>query len=332
MKKPLEQTNIFDLTQPQEMKEVEVVLNTVVTNPTYSTTEQEENQVPEQPIVIAPPTPAPTKTLSPIQKFQSYLESYKESVLPNLLKKHNIEPAQFVQIVISELKKNEKLVQAFQENPSSMFASILAGAEIGLIPSDMLGEFYLIPRRIDGKQSVTPLIGYKGLVNILLRSGEITKIHTECVFQGDEFEPIYGLEPNIIHKPNFDVERSANTLKFVYAVAKLKNGDHQFQVLSKGDIIKIKALSRYDNDLYFNDKKDPNLWMVRKTALIQLAKMLPKDFYGKKAVEMDNQLEGGAMLTLDENNEIKIVDGKKIVSHKQASVVNTLNSLPEIPQ
>jgi recombination protein RecT len=332
MKKPLEQTNIFDLTQPQEMKEVEVVLNTVVTNPTYSTTEQEENQVPEQPIVIAPPTPTPTKTLSPIQKFQSYLESYKESVLPNLLKKHNIEPAQFVQIVISELKKNEKLVQAFQENPSSMFASILAGAEIGLIPSDMLGEFYLIPRRIDGKQSVTPLIGYKGLVNILLRSGEITKIHTECVFQGDEFEPIYGLEPNIIHKPNFDVERSANTLKFVYAVAKLKNGDHQFQVLSKGDIIKIKALSRYDNDLYFNDKKDPNLWMVRKTALIQLAKMLPKDFYGKKAVEMDNQLEGGAMLTLDENNEIKIVDGKKIVSHKQASVVNTLNSLPEIPQ
>ena len=72
--------------------------------------------------------------------------------------------------------------------------------------------------------------------------------------------------------------------------------------------------------------------MVRKTALIQLAKMLPKDFYGKKAVEMDNQLEGGAILTLDENNEIKIVDGKKIVSHKQASVVNTLNSLPEIPQ
>jgi hypothetical protein len=51
-----------------------------------------------------------------------------------------------------------------------MFASILAGAEIGLIPSDMLGEFYLIPRKIDGKPSVTPLIGYKGLVNILLRS------------------------------------------------------------------------------------------------------------------------------------------------------------------
>ena len=275
---------------------------------------------------------APVKQLTPVQKFNQYLETYKQNILPDLLKKHNIEPAQFVQIVVSELKKNERLQVAFQQNPSSMFASILAGAEIGLIPSDMLGEFYLIPRKIDGKMTVTPLIGYKGLHNIILRSGEVTKVHTECVYEGDEFEPIYGLEPNIIHKPNFSVERNANTLKFVYAVAKLKNGDYQFCVLSKNDIIKIKSLSRYDNDLYFNDSKDPQMWMVRKTALIQLSKMLPKDFYGKKAVEMDNQLEGGAYLSLDEDNNIKIIDGKRVASAKQPSAINTFNSLPEIPE
>jgi len=274
----------------------------------------------------------PVKQLTPVQKFNQYLETYKQNILPDLLKKHNIEPAQFVQIVVSELKKNERLQIAFQQNPSSMFASILAGAEIGLIPSDMLGEFYLIPRKIDGKMTVTPLIGYKGLHNIILRSGEVTKVHTECVYEGDEFEPIYGLEPNIIHKPNFSVERNATTLKFVYAVAKLKNGDYQFCVLSKNDIIKIKSLSRYDNDLYFNDAKDPQMWMVRKTALIQLSKMLPKDFYGKKAVEMDNQLEGGAYLSLDEDNNIKIIDGKRVASAKQPSAINTFNSLPEIPE
>ena len=275
---------------------------------------------------------SPVKQLTPVQKFNQYLEAYKQNILPDLLKKHNIEPAQFVQIVVSELKKNERLQLAFQQNPSSMVASILAGAEIGLIPSDMLGEFYLIPRKIDGKMTVTPLIGYKGLHNIILRSGEVTKVHTECVYEGDEFEPIYGLEPNIIHKPNFSLERNATTLKFVYAVAKLKNGDYQFCVLSKNDIIKIKSLSRYDNDLYFNDAKDPQMWMVRKTALIQLSKMLPKDFYGKKAVEMDNQLEGGAYLSLDEDNNIKIIDGKRVASAKQPSAINTFNSLPEIPE
>jgi recombination protein RecT len=283
-----------------------------------------------QEIAVAPKEPV--KQLTPIQKFQGYMETYKENVLPALLKKHNIEPAQFVQIVLSELKKNEKLLTAFNENPASMFASILAGAEIGLIPSDMLGEFYLIPRKIDNKMTVTPLIGYKGLVNIILRSGEVSKVHTQCVYEGEEFEPIYGLEPNIIHKPNYEVERSSKTLKFVYAVAKLKNGDFQFEVLSKNDIIKITNLSRYDNALYFNDQKDPQMWMVKKTALIQLAKMLPKDFYGKKAVEMDNQLTGGAILTLDEDNNIKIVDGKKIAPVKQASAISTFNSLPDIPE
>ncbi len=272
------------------------------------------------------------KKVSPIQKFQQNLEAYEQTILPSLLKKHNIDAAQFKFIVLSEIKKNEKLLQAFQESPSSMFASILAGAEIGLIPSDMLGEFYLIPRKIDGKMAVTPQVGYKGLVNVLLRSGDISKIHTECVYEGDEFEAIYGLEQNIIHKPNFSAERSSKNLRFVYAVAKYKNGEYQFCVLSVGDIIKIQSMSKYNNELYFNDKKDPNMWMVRKVALVQLAKLLPKDYYGKKAVEMENQLEGGAMLVLDENNEVKIVDGKRIVTSKYASVKNTLNQLPEIPE
>ena len=47
---------------------------------------------------------------------------------------------------------------------------------------------------------------------------------------------------------------------------------------------------------------------------------------------MENKLEGGAMLMLDENNEVKIVDGTKIVTSKYASVKNTLTSLPEIPE
>jgi recombination protein RecT len=336
MKQKLEQTDIFNVQESEPIEE-SVSLSTTVTKEESDlraknrAKELEPAAMPE-PQEKKEPAPQPTKPLTAIQLFNNSLEAYKKQVLPNLLSKHNIEPAQFVQIVVSELKKNPKLQDAFKENPSSLFASILAGAEIGLIPSDMLGEFYLIPRRIDNKQTVTPLIGYKGLVSILLRSGEITKIHTECVYEGDHFEAIYGLEQNIIHKPNFDIERSANTLKFVYAVAKLKNGDYQFQVLSKGEILKIKALSRYDNDLYFNDKKDPQMWMVRKTALIQLSKMLPKDFYGKKAVEMDGQLEGGAILSLDEDNNIKIIDGKKVGALKQASVINTLNSLPDIPE
>lgn len=288
----------------------------------------------EKPVEVAE-VPAPVqeapKQLTPIQRFQQNIEQYEQNVLPNLLKKHNIDVAQFKQIVLSEIKKNPKLLEAFVTNPASMFSSILTGAEIGLIPSDTLGEFYLIPRKIDGKPMVTPLIGYKGLVNILLRSGEITKIHTECVYEGEEFTPIYGLEPNIIHKPNFDLPRTSDRIKFVYAVAKMKNGEYQFAVLSRTDINNIKALSRYDNELYFNDKKDPNKWMVRKVALVQLSKMLPKDYYGKKAVEIDSNLEGGATIAWDEEQK-QVVILKEKANYGAKKHGSALTNLPELPE
>jgi recombination protein RecT len=278
-----------------------------------------------------------SKSREAIIKFELNISNYEKKILPSLLEKHGISVSQFVQVVVSELKKSEKLQQAFIDNPSSMFASILAGAEIGLIPSDMIGEFYLIPRntkQADGKyrQTVTPLIGYKGLVNILLRSGDITRIHTEVVYEGDVFEPVYGLEPNIIHKPNFDVPRTADKIKYAYAVAKLKSGEYQFAVMTRSEIQAVQKMGKYENDLYFNDKMGINRWMERKCVLIQLSKMLPKDYYSKKAIGMDSMMESGAVLTLDENNQVKIVEGTPVKPTRFRNIYGTLNaSEPIVP-
>lgn len=275
---------------------------------------------------------------SAIQTLGSQFANYEKKVLPDLLEKHGISVPQFIQVVMSEIKKNEKLLQAFMENPSSMFASILAGAEIGLIPSDMIGEFYLIPRNLkqaDGKykMSVTPLIGYKGLVNIILRGGEVSRVHTEVVYEGDVFEPIYGLEPNIIHKPNFDVPRTSDKIRYAYAVAKMKSGEYQFCVMTRAEIEGVRNMSKNSNDLYFNDKMGINRWMERKCALIQLSKMLPKDYYSKKAIGMDSMLESGALLTLDDNNNVKIIESK--IATKQSkfrNIYGTLNTSSENTQ
>ena len=280
------------------------------------------------------------QTLSPkqlaIQNLKNNFTNYELKILPDLLQRHGISPSQFVQIVISEIKRNDKLLQAFMENPSSMFASVLTGAEIGLIPSDNLGEFYLIPRNLkqaDGKykMTITPLIGYKGLVNILLRSGDITRVHTEVVYEGDEFEATYGLEPNIIHKPNFNVPRSADKIKYAYAVAKMKSGEYQFAVMTRAEIEAVKNLSKYPNDLYFNDKMGINRWMERKCVLIQLSKMLPKDYYSKKAISMDSIIEGGGLLTLDENNQVKVIENTQPKPSRYRNIYGVLNSpTPEI--
>jgi recombination protein RecT len=275
---------------------------------------------------------AKEKELSVPNRFIETMHRYTESVLPHLLKKHFLDINQFLQIVSSEFKRNKRLQDAFIQNPASLFASILSGAEIGLVPSELLGEFYLIPRKIDGRETITPLIGYKGLIKILMRGSNVTKIHANCVFEGDEFFVEYGLEPKIKHIPKMDGEKNSNKLKYVYVVAKLSSGDFQFVVMSKSEILKIKAMSKYNNELYLNDNKDPQMWMVKKTALIQLAKLLPKDYYGTKAVELDGKLEGGALLDLDEDHQVKIIDGKKVSVVKQANVMNTFAALPDLDE
>jgi recombination protein RecT len=272
-----------------------------------------------------------------ITTLTTQLSSYEKKVLPDLLEKHGISPAQFVQVVLSEVKKNEKLMQAFKENPASVFASVLAGAEIGLMPSDLIGEFYLIPRSMKGadgkyRMTATPMVGYKGLVSILLRSGDVTRVHSEVVYEGDEFTPTYGLEPNIVHKPNFSAPRTSDKITHVYAVAKFRNGEYQFVVLTRREVEAIRDMSKNSNSLYFNDKQDPNNWMAKKAALIQLSKMLPKDYYSKKAISLDQSIEGGSVLTLDENNQIKIVEGTPVKPTRFRNIYGTLNApKPEIP-
>jgi recombination protein RecT len=268
-------------------------------------------------------------TKTAISQFEHQISLYEGKILKSLLEKHKIAPEQFVQIVISEVKKNSKLLDAFIQNPKSMIASILAGAEIGLTPSELTGEFYLIPRLMkqsDGskKLTVTPLIGYKGLVTLLLRSGNITRIHTEVVYEEDFFEIKYGLEPDLKHIPNLDSKkRTAADIKAVYAVAKNSAGEYQFAVLTKDEIKSIANLNRYENDLYFNDVKNPNRWMEKKTALIQLSKLIDKDFHGKTAIERDKRIQGGSYLSLDDKDEVIVLEGSAVSDNKKKGSMYT---------
>lgn len=282
---------------------------------------------------VAPPaqkTQGKSSQQIALSRFLSQIAIYETKTLPQLLEVHGMSPLQFKQVVISEVKRNDKLLKAFIENPASMFASILAGAEIGLIPSEMQGEFFLIPRNLKQangtyKMTVTPLIGYKGLVKLILRSGSVTKIHTEVVYEGDVFIPTYGLEPDIIHKPDFTVPRTADKIRFVYAVAKKRSGDYQFEVLTREQVLAIKNMSKYDNDLYFNDKQNPNRWMEKKAALIQLSKMLDKDYYSTKGFQLSSMIDGGAYLTLDNDNssDVKLIEGTPVQPTRFRNIYNS---------
>ena len=116
-------------------------------------------------------------------------------------------------------------------------------------------------------------------------------------------------------------------IKYAYAVAKNKNGEYQYAVITRGEIEAIKKMGKYENDLYFNDKMGINRWMEKKVALIQLSKMLPKDYYSKKAISIDNMVGNGAVLSLDEDNKIKIVEGTPIQPTRFRNIYGTLGNI-----
>ncbi len=71
-----------------------------------------------------------------IQKFADTMSVYEKKNLAELLETHKISPAQFKQIVINEVKKSQKMQEAFISNPASLFASVLLCAELGLNPPE----------------------------------------------------------------------------------------------------------------------------------------------------------------------------------------------------
>jgi len=243
-----------------------------------------------------------------VTQFTTTIEKYEKKNLAELLEGSSMTPAQFKQIVINELKRSPKLQEAFVKNPASLFASILHCAEMGLNPSQMIGEFYFIPYR----DSITPILGYKGLLTLLMRSSKVKKIWSEVVYEDDDFEYELGLEPKLFHTPNHNSVRNSKNIKCIYACAKLDD-EVVFKVMFKNEIQNIINMSKVPNDLFFNDKKDPEQWMAKKTVLKQLSKLMPKDDDRlKKAVSMDDNIEGGGYLIMDDNDTVRFVQGNII--------------------
>ena len=270
-------------------------------------------------------TPAVSQNKDVVGSFTTTIEKYEKKNLAELLEGSSMTPAQFKQIVINELKRSPKLQEAFVKNPASLFASILHCAEMGLNPSQMVGEFFFIPY----KDSITPILGYKGLLTLLMRSNKVKKIWSEVVYEDDDFEYELGLEPKLLHTPNHQSIRNSKNIKCIYACAKIDD-EVVFKVMFKSEIQNIINMSKFPNELFFNDKKDPEQWMAKKTVLKQLAKLMPKDDDRlKKAVTMDDNIEGGGYLIMDDNDTVRFVQGTVIV--KKSSIYAKLmeKNVPE---
>lgn len=197
----------------------------------------------------------------------------------------HLTPDRMARIAMTELRKTPKLQEC---DPMSFIAAIMQASQLGLEPG-IMGSCYLIPFSNSklGKMECTFMPGYRGFLDLARRSGQIKSLVARAVYENDVFEYEYGLEERITHKPAMD-ERGE--LKAVYAVALLKDGGHQFEVMSKREIEAVRQKSQGKNAGPWTEYYDE---MARKTVVRKLFKWLPCSVEMQKAVSLDELQEIG---------------------------------------
>ena len=208
--------------------------------------------------------------------------------------------AEFATRVALISRDNKALANAISVNPDSFLTALLASASLDLMPNTPEQLAYIIPYG----NSVQFQVGYKGLLRLARRSGEVLSISAELVFEGDDFNVQFGSERTIKHTPDFDVDRTDySKVTHAYGVAKLKNGETQFVVMTKKELNKIQATVK-SSSTDSPWKQWPERQAI-KTVLKRLTQLLPSstDDLLQRAVALDNLAEGGK-LKMDKSGNI----------------------------
>ena len=199
------------------------------------------------------------------KKMQDYIKKMQGEIakaLPSVLT-----PERFTRITLSALSTNAKLAET---TPQSFLGAMMTAAQLGLEPNTPLGQAYLIPYRNHGVLECQFQLGYKGLIDLAYRSGEVSTIQAHVVYENDEFEYELGLEPKLRHVP---AKSDRGDPVFFYAVFRTKDGGYGFDVMSVDD---VRAHAKKYSKAYSNGPWQTNFEeMAKKTVLKRVLKYAP---------------------------------------------------------
>jgi recombination protein RecT len=238
------------------------------------------------------------------KNMKQWIESMKGEIskaLPEV-----ITPERFTRMALTAISTSGQLANS---SPRSFLGALMNAAQLGLEPNTPLGQAYLIPFR-NGKTGEIETqfqIGYKGLIDLAHRSGQFQVIYAKEVFENDEFEFEYGLDPKLEHKPHTGENRGE--VGYYYAVYRLVNGGFGFEVMSKSDVIAhAKKFSQAFSKSYspWSTNFDE---MAKKTVLKKVLKYAPIKTEFVRAITEDHTIKSDLSPDMSEIESRNIFEG-----------------------
>lgn len=242
--------------------------------------------------------------------LKSLLEKNK-GALASVLPKH-MTAERMVKLATVAASKSAELLKC---EPMSILRALMDASQVGLEPFTPLQHAYIIPYW-NNKKGFTEAqfqISYRGLIELVRRSDKIISIEAHAVYEQDEFECMLGNESYIKHKPKWSGDRGK--MIAVYAVAKLKDGGCQFDVMGKNAVDEIRKKSKSSNSGPWVDYYDE---MAKKTIIKRLIKMLPISIETAKALAVDSKddsIIGNSDMIVDvdmDSEEVEFVEADAV--------------------
>lgn len=204
--------------------------------------------------------------------------------LQRALPRH-IDSERYARIAITAIRSTPKLGEclATQEGKMSLLGALMESAQLGLEPG-VLGSCWILPFRKSFKDDrgqwrkrmeAQFVVGYRGMVDLARRTGEIMTIYANELCENDQFEMSYGVGGTLKHTPNLRGDRGE--VIGYYAFAALTGGDGAYQYVYWPKESVIEHAKKHSQTW----GQDTSPWtqhfdsMAKKTMIRQLFKTLP---------------------------------------------------------
>lgn len=234
----------------------------------------------------------------PASTMKAYITRMKGEIakaLPSVMT-----PERFTRIVTSAISTTPQLAQT---TPQSFLGAMMTAAQLGLEPNTPLGQAYLLPYKNHGRLECQFQLGYKGLIDLAYRSGQVTIIQAHEVRENDEFSYSFGLEPTLHHVP---ARSDRGQVVCYYAMFRTKDGGFGFEVMSRED---VEAHARKYSKSYggsFSPWSTNFDEMAKKTALKKCLKYAPLKSDFIRAVASDETIKADIAPDMSEVPAIEV--------------------------
>lgn len=225
------------------------------------------------------------------------VEQYRESlalVMPSHLQQR---VGAWIRNTQGLLRRDEKLMQAAQNDVGQFIAVLMDAGRLGLEPGTE--QYYLVPRWNNKKRAteVTGVRGYQGEIELMYRAGAVSSVIVEVVRERDQFQFRPGRDERPVHDIDWDAD-DRGELRLVYAYAVMKDGaTSKVVVLNRGHIAKARAKSdSADKDWSPWNTDEESMWL--KTGAHRLAKWVPTS-----AEYMREQIRAQAVVASEQRPE-----------------------------